>query len=428
MIKSLLLLLISISITIAWGQPPTRYVIKSGKFFDSEKKQFLSNQFIVVEGNKIIYVGPSADNYRAKSQFIDLSNSTVIPGLVDSHTHLLFMQKSGTPMENDLIEHSDGDRLLRGSSIAKSFLEAGITTVKDLGNSGQYLDITLKKAIDKNWVSGPRMLVSGPIISPPNGQFGKLAYLHKSLPAKEYTIVRSVDEARSAVKEHQINGVDIIKICATNDNGLVLSPEQMRAIVDVAHQNGLKVTAHATYDEIIRDAVEAGVDGIEHGYGVSDSTLQLMAQKGTYLVPTDGTYDGYKGIVDLAKSNISDQDIKQFVAASKDRLLRAVRAGVRIVYGSDLYLYTPRTIGLEAKNTLVSYAEAGLPVSDVLQIGTYNGALAVGKQTMFGVLKEGALADIVAFDGDLEKDFANVLYHKIYFVMKDGVIYKGASK
>ncbi|GAB3752134.1 amidohydrolase family protein [Spirosoma pomorum] len=426
--RKALILLFSLTIAIAWGQQPTRYVIKTGKLFDSEKKQFLRNQFIVVEANKIIKVGPSADDYRPTSQFIDLSKSTVIPGLIDSHTHLLFMQKSGTPMENDLIEHSDGDRLLRGAGIAKSYLEAGITTVRDLGNSGQYLDVALKRAIDKSWVWEPRMLVSGPIISPPNGQFGKLAYLHKALPAQEYSIVKSVDEARSAVKEHQLNGVDIIKICATNDNGLVLSPEQMRAIVEVAHQNGLKVTAHATYDEIIRDAVEAGVDGIEHGYGISDSTLQLMARKGTYLVPTDGSYAGYKGIVDLAKSNISDQDIRQVVATNKDRLLRAVRAEVRIVYGSDLYLYTPRAVGSEAKNTLVSYVEAGLPVVDVLQIGTYHGASAIGKQALVGVLKAGALADIVAFDGDLETDFANVLYDKVHFVMKDGVIYKGANK
>lgn len=424
--KSILLLLLSFS--VAFSQDHPRYLIKAGKLFNSETKQFLTNQYIVIEGGKILKVGQSLDSYRATSQFIDLSNSTVIPGLIDSHTHLLFMQKSGTPMESDLIEYTERDRLLRGSSLAKSFLEAGFTTVKDLGNSGQYLDVALKNAIEKGWVTGPRMLVSGPIISPPNGQFGKLAPLHKALPSQEYTIVRTVDEARSAVLEHLNNGVDLIKICATNDNGLVLSPEQMRAIVEVAHQHGLKVTAHATYDEIIRDAVKSGVDGIEHGYGISDSTLRLMAQKGTYLVPTDGSYLGYKGIVEYSKSPITDQEIRSFVATTKDRLLRAVKAGVRIVGGSDLYLYTPKALGLEAKNTLVSYLEAGLPVGDVLQIATYNGAWAMGKQAQLGVVKEGAIADIVAFDGNLEQNFMSLIYNNVQFAMKNGVIYKGSAK
>jgi len=424
----ILLFFLSILIHTTFAQQPTRYLIKAGKFFDSEKKQFLVNQFIVIEGNKVIKVDKSADSYRANSQFVDLSGATVIPGLIDSHTHFLLMQKSDTPLEKDIIENSDHDRLLRGVGIAKSFLDAGITTIKDLGNSGQYLDVILKDAINKGWVVGPRMFVSGPIISPPNGQFGKLAYLHRSIPAKEYTIVKTVDEAQSAVRDHKLNGVDIIKICATNDNGLVLSPEQMRAIVEIAHQNGLKVTAHATYDEIIRDAVLAGVDGIEHGYGVTDSTLQLMARKGVYLVPTDGTYDGYKGIVDYAKSSISDADIREFVGRTKQRLLQAVKAGVTIVCGSDLYLYTPKPLGVESKNTLASYVEAGLPVADALQMATYNGARVIGKQNVLGVIKPEAFADIVAFDGDLEKDFKNLIYDNVQFVMKDGVIYKNSKK
>lgn len=426
--KKALILIFTFALHFAYAQQSTRYVIKAGKFFDSENKRFLTNQFIIVEGNKIVNVDKSGDKYRTNSQFIDLSNSTVIPGLIDSHTHFLLMQTSGTPMEKDLIENSDAERLLRGGSIAKSFLDAGITTVKDIGNSGQFLDVTLKKAIEKGWVTGSRMLVSGPIISPPGGQFGKLAYLHRTLPAREYTIVRTVDEARSAVEEHIQNGVDVIKICATNDNGLVLSPEQMRAIVEVAHRNKLKVTAHATYDEIIRDAVMAGVDGIEHGYSVSDSTLQLMAQKGTYLVPTDGTFAGYKGVVDYAHGKITDDEIRNFVGITKSRLLKAVKAGVRIVYGSDMYLYGPRPVGVEAKNALASYYVAGLSVADVLQMGTYNGALAIGKQNQLGVLKAGALADIVAFDGDLEKDFEKLIYDKINFIMKAGVIHKPLAK
>ena len=408
-----------------FAQEKSKYtLIKAGKLFDSEKAVFLKDYFVVVEGSRIIKVAKSADEFKNNSTFIDLSQSTVIPGLIDAHTHFLFMQKSGIPMENDLVENSDLDRVLRGANTAKSFLEAGITSVRDLGNSGQYLDVTLKNAIEKKWISGPRMFVSGPIISPPNGQFGKLSYLHKALPAKEYSVVKTVDEAVSAVNEHIFNGVDVIKICATNDNGLLLSVEQMKAMVKTAHQKGLKITAHATYDEIIRDAVEAGVDGIEHGYGVADSTLQLMAKKNVYLVPTDGSFEGYKGIVTYSKSAITDDDIKNFVATTKDRLLRAVKWGVTIVYGSDLYLYTPRPIGLEAKNTLVSYFEAGLSVPAVLQIATQNAALALGQQNNLGVIKANATADIVAFDGDLETNFKGLIYDKVSFVMKEGVVYK----
>lgn len=419
-----LILLLLLLFNVAFGQESKKYLIKAGKLFNSENKTFLKNQFIFIEGEKIVKVADADDLKYPDYETIDLSNSTVIPGLIDSHTHFLFMQESGTNMEVDLIKNSDDDRLLRGGHIAKSFLSAGITTVKDLGNSGQYLDVTLRNAIDQGWVEGSRMLVSGPIISPPNGQFGKLPHLHKNLPAKEYSIVRTVDEAQSAVIEHINNGVDIIKICATNDNGLILSTEQMEAIVEIAHKNNLKVTAHATYDQIIYDAVMAGVDGIEHGYSVSDSTLQLMAEKGVYLVPTDGTFDGYKGIVEFSKSNITDEDIKSFVASTEQRLLKAIQTGVKIVYGSDLYFYTPRSIGIEAKNSLVSYFEAGIPVNEVLQIGTYNGAYAVGKQNEIGVIKPDAFADIVAFEGDLEKDFKDLIYDKNHFVMKAGVVFK----
>jgi imidazolonepropionase-like amidohydrolase len=268
------------------------------------------------------------------------------------------------------------------------------------------------------------MLVAGPIISPSNGQFGKLADSYKDFPAKEYSIITTVEQARSAVVDHIKKGVDIIKICATNDNGLVLSFDQMQAIVETAHKHGLKVTAHAPSDDIVKEAVKAGVDGIEHGYYISDSTLQLMAKRGVYLVPTDGTYDGYKGIVAFSKSNITDEDIKGFVASTQERLLKAVKWGVKIVYGSDLYLYTPRPIGMEAKNALLSYFEAGIPLKDVLQIGTYNGAYAVGKQNEYGVLKAGAFADIVAYDGDLEIDFKNLIYDKNHFIMKSGVVFK----
>lgn len=419
--KTLLLLLLS---QVAFGQAPTRYIIRAGKLFDSENKRFKTSQEILVEGDRIKKVGNLTKKDRANAEVVDLSRSTVIPGLIDSHSHLLLSQVSGVPMERDILAISEEERIRRAGQYAKEYLDAGITTVKDLGNSGQYLDLILRKQAESGTTASPRIWASGPILSPPNGQFGKLPEAHKALPEKEYTIVKTPEDAVAAVTEHHKRGVDVIKVCVTNDNGLILSPEILQAIVKTAHAKGLKVTAHAPFDDVVRDAIDAGVDGIEHGYGIGDSTLQRMAQKKVYLVPTDGTFEGYKGILSLGEWKAADSDVNDFVKKAKDRLLRAVKAGVPIVYGSDAYLKSPEHRGAAAKDALISYFVAGLTVGDVLQIGTYNGAVAAGKAGELGVIKPGARADIVAFEGDLETNFRPVISRDASFAMRDGRVFR----
>ncbi|WP_116108794.1 metal-dependent hydrolase family protein [Lewinella sp. IMCC34191] len=420
--KAFPLLILLFSGTVG-AQDTTRYLIHAGRLFDAESAAFLENRFVFVVNDRIEAVTDADGDEHAGYTRIDLSDATVTPGLIDAHTHLLFMQRSNVPMEQDIIQHTDHERILRGAERARTWLEAGVTTVRDLGNSGTYLDIPLRKALQEGWIDGPRLFASGPIISPPGGQFDDLPYYHEPIVAKEYAIVRTVEEARREVADHAAAGVDVIKICATNDHGLTLSVEEMTAMVEEARRHGLRVTAHATYDDVIRDAVRAGVDGIEHGYSVNDETLRMMADSGVYLVPTDGTAEGYIHIFEAGPDiEISEENVRNWVASSQDRLRRAIAAGVEIVWGSDMYLESTDPPGWAAVTGLVSYAEAGIPTVDVLQYATRNGARALGRDDL-GVVRAGALADLVAFRGDLEGAFAATLQDGLVFVMRDGRIH-----
>ncbi len=177
---------------------------------------------------------------------------------------------------------------LHGAARARTFLAAGITTVRDLGNSGRFADVALRNAINDGSVDGPRMIVSGPGLSPEGGQFPGLQPQHRAIAEEEYRIIRGVEDARLAVRENVTYGAQVIKIYSNNTpNPGSLSVAEMQAIVDEAHRHGVKVSAHATSDAAVWRAVQAGVAGIEHGYQVADSTLALMKQKGVFLVPTD---------------------------------------------------------------------------------------------------------------------------------------------
>ncbi|MPR36710.1 amidohydrolase family protein [Salmonirosea aquatica] len=405
----------------AFAQPSEKYyLIKAGRLYDSEKNEFQQNKQILVKGSTILRVGDKLD-VPLGATVLDYGDATVTPGLIDAHSHLLFRQGPAENLAHDGMMNSPETRVLRAVGYARSYLRAGFTSIRDLGNSEQYLDLEVRNAIERGDFPGPRMVISGPIISAMDGQlYGMPVKDFDKYSSKEYSMVSGVEEARKAVKEHIARGVDVIKITAIG-NRLVLTLEEMKAIVQAAHSERVKVTAHCDRDWAVHAAIEAGVDGLEHGYGFRQSTLDTIARKGIYLVPTDGSVD--LRAIYLKRQNMAfeEQAVRSNFKPLQDRIQAAHKAGVMIVAGSDAYVDFDMPRGEVAKYTISGYYDAGLSAADVLKTATYNASVALGMEGQIGVLKQAAMADLCVFNGDLQKDFKKGLF-EVRMVMKNGVV------
>ncbi len=355
----------------------------------------------------------------------------MLPGLIDCHTHLLNREVlhpgndfAGLDMGKVLTMEGDAYRAIYGTARAKAYLEAGITAVQDLGNSGQFADIALRRAISEGLVPGPRMRCAGQGLSTEGGQMPGLIYKHRDIINDEYRIVKSKDDAIQAVRENITQGADVIKIYSNNTpNNTRLSIEEIKAIVQEAHRYNLRVTAHSTDNQAVYNAVAGGVDGIEHGYQVDDTTLALMAKKNVILVPTDGdsvTFIQYGKLAYPDDKNISANIIgyRKFLG---DRLQRAIKKGVMIAAGSDDYIDFKMPFAEPSKRTLIGYYESGVKIPQILQFATINASKQLNWSNQIGIIKAGYLADIIAVDNDLEQNINAILH--VHFVMKNGKIY-----
>jgi imidazolonepropionase-like amidohydrolase len=426
------LVLICLVGSLAAQTPPDTgmILIRAGRVFDSEAGRFLPAREILVRGGVILRIAEQIQA-PAGARVIDLSAYTVMPGLIDAHTHLLYLEEFGSSLTIEgvktLVTEGLPLRALHGAARARTFLEAGITTVRDLGNSGRFGDVALRAAIEDGSVDGPRMFVSGPGLSPVGGQFPGIRPGYEALADDEYRIVRNPQDAADAVRENLTFGAQVIKIFSNNTpNPGYLSLEEMQAIVAAATLHGVRVAAHATNDAAAYRATLAGVHSIEHGYQVADSTLALMATRGVTLTPTDFDSVGfmtYETLQNPGGPPPSPDAANGYLAQMRGRLMRAVTAGVTITAGSDNYLHLLRPQGTEAKQVLIAYREAGMTAAQVLQAATINNARLLGRARILGVLKPGALADIVAVDGDPEQDFGAI--NRVRFVMKGGTVYVG---
>ena len=405
--------------------------IKAGRLIDVKAGVALENQTIVIEGDHIKAVGAGA-KVPDGARVIDLSHMTVLPGMIDSHTHLLqnYDAAVGGDDVNMILtvsQMSAAERALLGAAMGREDLEAGITTVRDVGNSGLNGDVALRNAINRGWVVGPRMVVSTRALSAAGGQFGGLQADTQKMIDQEYVVISGVEEARRAVRQAFYDGADCIKVIV-DTWPRVVSLEEMKVIVEEAHRVGKKVAAHCVTDKAIRIAADAGVDSVEHGYLGSDESFKIMAEKKIFLVPTDGTLDDYVSI--FGQRSMTDEERsmyrQQMEGALKglhDRLTRAIKAGVRIAAGSDMYYKLPgKTRGQASLTMIGAYADAGLPPIEIIRAATVNAAELLGWQSRIGSIEAGKFADIVAVDGDPLKD-ARVL-RGVKFVMKGGVVIK----
>ncbi|CAH0995283.1 hypothetical protein EMA8858_01404 [Emticicia aquatica] len=401
----------------------TVIAIKAGKLFDSEKGVFLQNQTIIIKSNLISEIGNNL-KIPANAQIIDLSNQTVLPGLIDCHTHI-----TGQP-ENymeDLFRKSSIDVAISAHIYTKRTLEAGFTTCRDVG-ANDYIDVALKRAIDVGKVIGPRLYVSGPFIGA-TGSHGDLSGFSPNVHIQQVsTIADGVDEIRKKVRMNIKYGADLIKFGATAGvlteeetvGGPQYSQEEMDAMVDEAKMWGKKVAAHAHGAEGIKRAVKAGVASIEHGSFIDDEGIELMKRKGTYLVAD--IYNDDFILAEYSKLGFPQKIIEKEKLAGRtqrENFQKAVKAGVKIAFGTDAGVY-PHGDNAKQFYYMVKYGQTPI---QALQSATINAADLIGAKDKIGSISVGKFADIIAVDGDPQDDIT-VLEKKLTFVMKEGVVFK----
>jgi imidazolonepropionase-like amidohydrolase len=418
----------------ATPQPRTAgaVVLTGSRIVDARAGAYRTGQALLIRNGKIEAVGPVPD-IRARAPRdatnIDLAGATLLPGLIDAHAHLLDGMEGawrpGDAIVLTLTRLGAARRALLGAQMAREDLEAGVTSVRNLGHSGINGDAALRDAINDGAVPGPRMLAATRKITPPGGQ----AVVVQSdqpdqLIDQEFLQVSGPEEARRAVRVAMANGADVIKIVA-DDRGRVLDADEISAIVREAHRGGLKVAAHATTEIGIRAAVDGGVDSVEHGSRATDELFTRMREKGIVLVPTFWGEQMYKDIYgpSLTPDERADIDrqVKVFADATRATIARARRAGVKMVAGTDMsFRYPGKTRGEATVAVIAAMQDAGFSAPDVIRAATVDAAELLGWGDRVGTLEAGRFADVVALNGEPLADAKELT--KIQFVMKGGVV------
>src|SRR5450631_148220 len=386
-------------------------VIHAGHLLDVKAGKMLTGQTIIIQGDKITQVGAFGDQVLPKdATVIELPNSTVLPGLIDAHTHITFTPNFGYSR----LAISVPREALTGARNARVTLDAGFTTIRNVGASG-FSDVALRDAINAGDVPGPRMLVSGPALSITGGHCDNNLLPFESNVQSE-GVADGVEAVQHKTREIIKYGADLIKICAT---GGVLSHGDNPQASQYTLEEMRAIAAHAHGAEGIRWASEAGVDSIEHGSYIDDAAIAAMKKNGTYLVPTlylmDWFFENAEKIGTPAELIAKGREV---MPAARKNVARAFAAGVKVGFGTDAAVYPH---GLNAHEFAVM-VKLGLSPLAAIQAATVNDADLLGWSNKIGTIEAGKFADIVAVDGDPLADVTTL--ERVKFVMKGGEVVK----
>ena len=405
--------------------------LKAARLFDGKSSSLVQNGVVIVQGDKIVDAGSNLP-IPSGAQVIDLGDATLSPGFMDAHTHLT-ADYSGNYSERRLqeLDLNVSEQAIRATMFARATVEAGFTTVRDLGSrfvaSREFVDVALRNSINKGTIVGPRMLVATKGIGATGGHFDPTSGFRDFLFGREpdYTdgIANGPDEIRKAVRFEVKNGADVIK--AAVSGGVLsladevdtpqLTPAEMAALVDESHRLRRKVAVHCHGDQAAREAIEAGVDSIEHGSFVKPETLAMMKKKGTYLTPTLMASEWIMGKLANYPAALQKKAKAAFNARS-EMFRNAVKMGVKISFGTDAAVYPHGENAKEFKLMV----DLGMSSIDALKSATTSDAELFGLAQKLGTLEKGKLADVIAVPDDPTTDITATA--RVSFVMKEGKI------
>jgi imidazolonepropionase-like amidohydrolase len=450
----------------AQSPPPT--LVKAGRLLDPRTGNVLSAAAVLLENGKIKEVGPVSQvqpHLPAGAKTIDLGSATLLPGLIDSHTHLLIDPVA--PAEAERARHYNGSfapalllaivespskRVFLGEQMAREDLESGITTVRNLGHSGIDGDTELRDAINAGRTVGPRILASARKLITRSSYVQSLnPALAEAILQQEFLLIDGADQARQAVRENEFQNVDVIKVTADEN----LTVPELVAVVEEAHRMHLKVAVHAVDKPSIQTAIDAGADSIEHGNEVTDAQLKQMRDKGIFFDFTPTSYGGFftkifEGTIamslklrperldsdqptrqrynDLAQQLLKGAEFPDAINERYDRqydslVQRVMKSGVKFAAGSDMgWFYPGKTRGQASVSRFPTLHQAGMSSLDVIRAITTNAAEMLGWQDRIGAVEAGKFADLVAVSGDPIADITEL--ERVRFVMKNGEVIK----